>query len=305
MKNKIIDLIYAYSIKGRLVDQDYIKELINIIVTCKNLDNYFGLLKIHSQKKLKSAKEVDLYTLASYDWNSQNLNIYSQNINWLLKSESKYLYLFNNYERLFFDNLLITQVILHELEHIDQKRKMSEEKNFESEFLRFTTSHDEYNIEFLLKKGYTSKEAFAIFTQQQKNNSDYEKNYNISPEERLAELNSHYLIIDLLSHTPQKLPHLISFYQTRFLQILIKNYTYDFYNDIIISPTNLYLEKTDNLIFSHHFPWYDINYFNCLANLKNILSLDERLKFGLSIDTEELYRYQKKLFNKSKIKYLK
>ncbi len=97
MTEKLLSLIYNYSINGKLVDKEYIKKFIDIVVNSESLEKYVLDLQILSVNKT-------IY----FDFN---------NINKRLNERDKYHVLFNEEEQIFYKNSFVSQFILHELEH--------------------------------------------------------------------------------------------------------------------------------------------------------------------------------------------
>lgn len=284
MEIKLLRLIYDYSINGKLVDINFIEKLIDIVVTSKQLDKYVYNLAILPEKE---SQIEDGISIASYNPFSKVISVYVDGVNQMLEHNDRYLVLFENIEQIFYKNLSITQVILHELEHANQRKIIEKESSLESEILKLSSA--EINIKTgikLIKSGYSVEQVMIyIMTKKMQSINNYRKNYDIAPEERLAEIKSYQEIIDLLSHIKKYVPNLLEFEQTNKLENLLRGFKYD--SGFLISPTITYLLESENAHSLNKFEWFNQDYYKCLHQSKEMYSLEDRLKYGLMIDDKE------------------
>ena len=82
---------------------------------------------------------MDGILLAEYRPNRKLIRIYSETMERMLEDHDRYQELFNGIEQIFYKNVLITQIILHELEHVNQRRIIEKEDTLESKVLKTST----------------------------------------------------------------------------------------------------------------------------------------------------------------------
>lgn len=287
MEIKLLRLIYDYSIKGKLVDKNYIEKFVEFVVNSKSLNKYVCGLQILPEKKGRIKNGM---SLASYRPFSKTICVYTNGINEMLKRKERYKVLFNDVEQIFYKNLIISQIILHELEHANQRKIIDNEKGLEPEILKLSAVYIDFNIRIkLIEAGYSIEEIKIYFlSKNAKKIENYKKNYLIAPEERLAQIKSYQEILDLLSHIKEYVPNLIEFEQTNKIENLLRGFDYDLC--YISSPTISYLHQNGNSQALKRFDWYDENYLKCLEKSKDTYSLVDRLKYGLMIDENEFDR---------------
>ena len=130
MKSKLLKLLYEYSASGKLVDGKYIQELIEIVVDSKDIVDYAGgLIITDKDSRLRDPNSL----LAVYYPNRKLIAVYLDAIEEMLKSYNTYQEMFSSTEELFYKNLLVTQVVLHELEHANQRKIMDKEESLEGD----------------------------------------------------------------------------------------------------------------------------------------------------------------------------
>lgn len=284
METELLKLVYDYSAKGKLVDQKYIEKLIDIVVSSKLLNNYVCKFELLNDEQTFFENGM---SLASYSPFSKTISIYINGVNQMLEHHDRYQVLFNSIEQIFYKNLLISQIILHELEHVNQRRIIDNEKSLESEILRLSSAKMDFDMGIkLIESGYSIEQVMIyILSKKTMRNENYRQNYLIAPEERLAEIKSYQEILGLLSHIKEYVPNLIQFEQTNKLENLLRGFDYN--SGFLISPTISYLQQNGNAQSLNRFNWYDKDYFSCLEKAKANYSLDDRLKYGLMIDDKE------------------
>lgn len=284
METKFLRLLFDYSKNGKFVDKAYIEQLIDIVINSQSLNFYVSKCSILNEGESLNPCET---SLASYDPTTKTINVYIEGIKKTLEHHEKYQILFHNIEQLFFQNLVISQVILHELEHAHQAKIMDQENTLEANILRASKiSINSDEIADLVAKGY-EKEQILIHMLSRKRiaQQNYRTNYLLAPNERLAEINSYQEILNSLSHIKEYVPNLTEFEQSNKLESLLRGFDYEF--GFLNSPTLSYLSKNGNPATLSSFDWYDKNYFKCLEKTKKNYPLEDRLKYGLMIDDEE------------------
>ena len=281
MKSKLLKLLYEYSANGKLVDGKYIQKLIEIVVDSKGIVDYAGGLIITD----KDSRLRDPNSL---------LAVYYPNR--MLKSYNTYQEMFSSTEELFYKNLLVTQVVLHELEHANQRKIMDKEESLEGDILRASLSKQDKDITIkLMQAGLTGKQIDLILETQKTMKSE---GGLILPDERLAEIKSHQEIKDTLSEISDEVPNLIEFENASILESKLRGYTFD--KGRIISPTIDYLISTGKSFALQKFEWFNKDSRTCLKNVQSLFSLDERLTYGLPIDNSEFMESSKTLLSTKK-----
>ena len=285
MKSKLLKLLYEYSANGKLVDGKYIQKLIEIVVDSKGIVDYAGgLIITDKDSRLRDPNSL----LAVYYPNRKLIAVYLDAIEEMLKSYNTYQEMFSSTEELFYKNLLVTQVVLHELEHANQRKIMDKEESLEGDILRASLSKQDKDITIkLMQAGLTGKQIDLILETQKTMKSE---GGLILPDERLAEIKSHQEIKDTLSEISDEVPNLIEFENASILESKLRGYTFD--KGRIISPTIDYLISTGK--------WFNKDSRTCLKNVQSLFSLDERLTYGLPIDNSEFMESSKTLLSTKK-----
>ena len=120
----------------------------------------------------------------------------------------------------------------------------------------------------------------------------------ILPDERLAEIKSHEGVASVLTEISSEVPNLIEFENACILESKLRGYTFD--KERIISPTIDYLISTDKSFALQKFEWFNKDSRACLKNVQSLFSLDERLTYGLPIDSSEFMESSKTLLSTKK-----
>ncbi len=293
MKSKLLKLLYEYSANGKLVDGKYIQELIEIVVDSKDIVDYAGgLIITDKDSRLRDPNSL----LAVYYPNRKLIAVYLDAIEEMLKSYNAYQEMFSSTEELFYKNLLVTQVVLHELEHANQRKIMDKEESLEGDILR--ASILEQDQDFILKltrAGLTRKQIELILETQKTMKSEGGLTL---PDERLAEIKSHEEVASVLTEISSEVPNLVDFEKTSILESKLRGYTYD--KGMIVSPTIDYLVSTGKSLALQKFEWFNKDSRACLKNVQSMFSLDERLTYGLPIDSSEFMESSKALLSTKK-----
>ena len=160
---------------------------------------------------------------------------------------------------------------------------MDKEESLEGDILRASLSKQDKDITIkLMQAGLTGKQIDLILETQKTMKSE---GGLILPDERLAEIKSHQEIKDTLSEISDEVPNLIEFENASILESKLRGYTFD--KGRIISPTIDYLISTGKSFALQKFEWFNKDSRVCLKNVQSLFSLDERLTYGLPIDSSE------------------
>lgn len=153
MESKLLRLIFDYSKNGKLVDKAYLEKLIDLVVNSKDISKYVQNSEIVSSG---AEETMDGILLAEYRPNRKLIRIYSEAMERMLEDHDRYQELFNGIEQIFYKNVLITQIILHELEHANQRRIIEKEDTLESKVLKTSVTNIDIDlVSTLLNEGFT------------------------------------------------------------------------------------------------------------------------------------------------------
>ncbi len=292
---KLLSLIYNYSINDKLVDEEYIEKFIDVVINSKLLDKYVCDLQILSSENDKLPEGC----VSAYNLTDKTIYVDFNKINKYLQEADRYQALFNEDEQTFYKNSIFSQAILHELEHANQYKIMDNEESLEAKILNLSKHNlKDSEINELEKNGYSIKDITIYIIKRQ---MVYSKFYLKSPLERLAEIKSYQEMIILLSNIKKIVPNLLDFEQATKIEALLQGFDYE--DGKVISPTAFYLKKMGEEQALKKFDWYDEDYYKALEKSETNYSLEDRLKYGLMIDESEIYECLKTLKLSKKYNY--
>lgn len=278
--NNILDLLIEYSKLEKKIDFDYVKKVVDIAIKEKDLEDYIAEVKFH--ENLSTVYENNCGGL--YSMNTAKITISQHMIDeyyrQIKKSSAKRL---SAYDEFLTSGAVTTQVILHEVEHANQLKKIYHGNNFESLLLKAAysfclnvnnSSLDIYELEFFdymeLKELYGPK----------------------MPHERLADIYSMHEIVDMLEPIYDYIhPQIEKFVKTRLHKFYIKGY-----DNRNLNPTESYLSEYVALNIPGTDNYFNDEFYDALA-LEKESDLENRLLFGLEITKSE---YDKCKVNKKR-----
>lgn len=287
MGSEILALIYDYSVKGKLVDLKFIDKLIEIVVLRRDLNNYVQNVQFINELT-KSPQEV---TLGSYNPFTMTISIDYESIKIAMECERFYYSLFTTSEQVWFRNLFITKVILHELEHAFQNKQVANEldDSIETKLVRACSV-----LEWLKKRmkivNLIDEDPLAEYDKL------YNQYYHVNPSERLAEINSLKTIVNSLGQIKKRIPELYKAECVSLLNEMLREYLED-RNKCISCPTQVYLLGTKQDDIWYELDFYSEDYYQLLKNVSDQYSLDRRLSLGLPIDYDEHIKLLKRKKN--------
>lgn len=277
---ELIELIYNYSIKGKYVDKEFIGQLINAVVKEEKLKDYVQHYTILPYcEENKEAQAV-------YDSNTKTIIVYRNPLEKMLEEEEKELDLLSKIEQIFYKNVSISQIILHELEHVIQKKIEIEEETIEA--LLFGL--DNVLTIITLNQNLNLKQCTEYFKQYK------DRNYIYSPKERLAEINSYKKLLNALHLIEEFIPNLVRLAEAYKLCAMLLGYELDDKKNMIIYPTVHYLQGLG--IDLKIFDWYDENPKKLIKLSEKNYSLEDRIKYGLPITDLEFEKVLKSIIDK-------
>ena len=284
MEEKILELVYNYSIANKLADRSFIEKIIYIVVENENLNKYFKDLKAVDRRISEDDTVVEL---ASYNPVTKIITIYAEAISRLLTENDYFDYYLQDIESIFNKNLKVAQVVLHELEHVEQCKIIDEKKDIESDILRVSMrsnivlSDDGKLARNLFNQGIEVEQIIKYVQESQKR---YRKGYEYAPEERLAEIKSYRKIINIIKPLEQYIPKINKIEECKYLSNLLRGYEEE-YN--LLAPTIGYFNYCGHSSSLENFAWYLDDYMKCLEKSKEQYELLDRLKYGLPIEWNE------------------
>lgn len=261
MESKLLRLIFDYSKNGKLVDKVYLEKLIDLVVNSKDISKYVQNSEIVSSG---TEETMDGILLAEYRPNRKLIRIYSEAMERMLEDHDRYQELFNGIEQIFYKNVLITQIILHELEHANQRRIIEKEDTLESKVLKTSVTNIDIDlVNTLLNEGFTIDQILYYIRREK---TLREEHYLLLPDERIAEIRSHQEIVRTLESIKEYTPNLIEFEKANILENMLRGY---FYNEgVITSPTLEYASASKRIDKLKSFQWFDENNQECLRKAK-------------------------------------
>ena len=285
MKEELLDLLYEYSIKGKLADKDYIDKFILIVSKYKSFNDYL----IGPDYIPYSTANKD--TLATYSFSIKKIQIFYKKIEEVLANDKLCDVMIPEKEKIFYKNVKISQILLHELEHVNQTKIIEEKNNLEARILRLTGvgKSSEIFAVILRKMGYNTSSIESLLDNKK---NIYHKYYDYAPHERLAEIKSHEQLTSITSKISDVVPTINKIEEIYSIKNMLKGYKID---NILISPTVLYLVKQGEIGALKRFEWYGKNDYETLHNSKKLYDLEDRVRLGLPIDQKEYNTINKRL----------
>lgn len=250
-------LLYSYIINDKLVDEKFIIDSFKIIYSLNDLNGYLNGVRF---KKMPQGEVAD------YNFKTKTITIDSS----IIGKSNQRLDLLEN-------NILILDLIFHEVCHAFQVKKTNQEDNLESQLLKL-----DFNL-----KDETNEKNFSDFFWK----TIYEKLYLCFPSERLAIYNSFSTIIDLLKiiKLSNGSKYIDECYYSCFFD-LNESYTYKNNGKTLFSPIEKFTIVHDKVKPLDPFINKELIYY--LNRSK--LSLKEKFVYGLPVSNREYKKLEKK-----------
>ncbi len=272
MEIDILRLVHRYSIKNKLVDEDFIIKIINSIVDKKELKEEIKNIDIEEVSPMGNEYRINP---AAYDYKEKRIIAYLEDINRQIQLIDRKTPFLNKTEKVFAKNLDITRYLLHEIEHASQHKKVdSNHPTLETNLLRMSFKHSQEEPNLFLQK------------------------YIYAPSERMAEIDAAENIKKIITPLKQSLPTLMEYENIFVLKKRIKGYERKIYG--LEAPTCNFLFAFEEL---HSFDFYDQNYPKMVENISKNYSTTEILRLGLPIDYDTFSHTEKKLYKKNNLLY--
>ncbi|MGM9850332.1 MAG: hypothetical protein ACI31V_05505 [Bacilli bacterium] len=279
MQLELARLLYDYSLNNKMINKTYIDKLMDIIINGKGLNDYVEKYEI---------SEKNSNMTASYIYSSKKITIYCKKLYEDFLNEMQYTILLPEDERYLFMNSMMTQIILHELEHANQRRIIHNENNLEANILKLC-EFDFHKYE-KIKKGLTSKTTANLYMieKMMEYMDNCEALYDYAPNERLAQIKSYQELIDALRLFKDN-SRIIEFEEFYKLGNILNGYK------DTSSPTIDYLNTQGRNEELKSFDWYSDDEDESIKLSQDRYTLRDRMKYGLPIDEKE-HQYVKEIF---------
>lgn len=182
--NEAFRIALSYSRRGKILDEEAIKRIVNVIVQEKGIQKY---LKGVYVGETFGTGVVEMFAAAGYNVKSKLLCISTRNstysCNMMFKDyqEGKEV---SKQEEMLFKNIFLLQILLHELEHVNQKQIKAKGKGIEHDLVVLGLKND--------------------------NNQSFES-YRCDPTERLAEIKAWDAICTFLEPFKNVYPSLYNY----------------------------------------------------------------------------------------------
>lgn len=287
MQLRLAKLLYDYSIKRKTVDENYIYKVIDIVIAGRGLIKYVARYEV--VKELEQSQMDQNENVACYNYDDKLITLSQNGIKSLIEqSKQAFLGFFpSNLEQHLFINLVITQVILHELEHANQQKIVQTTNDMEAKILRLRGIINVRSINELRKIGKISEEETEklIDLKIQEFAKKRAGLYLYAPRERLAEIRSYQQVKNILQQLPVKVDSLNAFAHVFEEESMLRGYD-------VLSPTIYYLTELGEHRELRKFDWYDEDPDKALQKSKENYSLEKRLIYGLPTTEDERTNYK-------------
>lgn len=253
----ILNLLERYLNQGKRINQDYLHELIEAIITCENLEEY-----ITEISKYISGKGILYFPIKNVLNLSEKILLENIYVPTSLNNEKQRIY----------EYLQATKLIVKEIEHAKQLKHCDnpQKKDIETELIRKSYA----NFIAILKNKNYNEEELNVLKMQSDTCIAYQK---LAVEERLAGIASQDILVNLVEDFALNEIEFIS--KKEIDQILLYPYqlTRIESHNKEISPTCYYLKKLG----------YNKQVINAFLNESKNLNEIEKFRLGLPNDLEE------------------
>lgn len=277
MRLKIIELLNYYIKKNKFPDKEYVFSLIEIIVKCRKLEDY-----VDPARTVFLDKSGDTIADYSYHRERKNIEIFWGRIERALSViKISKDFDFSSTEILLNSLFYLGEVIYHEIEHAEQIKKIgTDDDSFETILLTISI--------LLLSIGACEEQPIgwwnAIREKFRTMRAEFLYNHfhDLAPEERLAEIKSLEVSLDILQDLGiDERFEFRSFYNYKCCRLLFESLRA---YKVQLAPTMYYFKK-QRLLTDEMIPFISRGEF----------TMEERIRFGLSIpESEFVQRWHKR-----------
>lgn len=186
--------------------------------------------------------------------------------------------MFNRFDAIYYTNIYVMHVILHEIDHVIQFKNSKNKSNLTEEIMYLTNNVSKIINSRLLSQDLTDEE---LIKKVKKIESIFSAMWEYAPHERLAEYNSYKKILEITDEIKNKIPSVYEYIKFYLNTLLLQGYVE---NDTS-SPTEIYFEAVD----------LKDTLENNTSYKKKEHDFSERYKLGLFIKPEEYKEEKRKL----------
>lgn len=272
--SNLLNLVMSYTKKLEIIDMTLIYKIIDLIS-----DN-LGLRELI--KDIIVDEDLAKNRISSYNCKTKELYINYKKILKYCVDTIQHRKLYDNLEEKIMEiNLAILKIVLHELEHVNQIKKLNEQNcTLENALLKiscepFINSNENLSIQ---ENAYLYDLKKYLMTS---------RGYCVDPAERFAFIKASDVVNSLTDKLDSRSP--VKIYSERDLnRELLSGYME--LDDYVISPTNEFLSEQTKILADNHL---QRDYLELYDLMEQDYSLKRRLYYGLSITVKEYNKYQK------------
>lgn len=264
----IFRFVYQYSLKNKLADENFIKEILKIIIREEKLEKKIQEIRIKEESPYKGKESINDM---AYNYKNKYIVAYLKDLEQRLDILKKKSPFSTSFETTFYINLEIVRTLLHETRHAKQDKMITENnQDIETKLLTVNRAYKD-----LLN-------SLAIDM------------YPNTPQERMANIDASLIVERMILPFKPSLPRIVTYEQATTISKLNQGYHLQKYE--IICPTFQFLYSLGETSIMHSFDFYDKNYPKMLENINQNYTKKEQFRLGLPVSYDEYNKMQKKLF---------
>lgn len=281
MSQELFDILYDYSINNKKANKAFVEYVIKYLITYYDVNSYIDNFEVISNKL--NFNKSNLQGL--YDDKDKIISIFLGNIDYYSQKVSKICNLgaVNTY---FVFNSEVIATILHEFEHVLQKRVIDESK-FKDIMLK---KDNEVFLIYVCQIFYDKKIYDFIYEDEifpkKINYNLYKKVYSFNPEERLAQINSLSRMKNILNNNVIDLDLLNCIFYIQMYTDILKGYKLN-RSTQLICPSEYFFKAIGKKSIWKAYEFYDSNRNKLLNTCINNYDLNYRLRCGFPISYVE------------------
>lgn len=283
MVEKMLEILVDYTERVKLLDEEALEKIIDIVVESASLQDYYAGVSFPNDIRIKNG----IMKVAEYNSITKNMDFYIEAADIQSENQSKYDILFEGFELVLFQNVMMLKYLLHELGHPFDYKRIDSKLESGTEIALLSASAKMKRLALSVKNGlfddHEDFEKILYFVLNQ--DEAFDKNYPFDPMERVAETRAYETILKMLELIKDRLFNLQEFVKASLLQYQLKAYIHR--RGITPSPSEVFLCSIDQEDVWTHLDFYDPNAIKLLEKVRKEYSLDERLKLGLPLSNGE------------------
>ncbi|MFI3307193.1 MAG: hypothetical protein R3Y21_01365 [Mycoplasmatota bacterium] len=270
-----------------IVGQNELAKLVEIFMRYNEVNDYIRNILWNADSSEMPHQKV----AASYNVTFKQLIFDLNNLLSELKEANKFVSSFETSQRIFVSNILISQIVLHELEHVKQSKMADINADTFETILCKTATMGNYFLDSTKFKNASYLEKLQLRREYYK---IYVETYSLNPSERLANIKSFKTIVEMINQAGVEYSYLKDDMQFQYFLNCFDAYDS---NNFKIGTTQLFLtEIKKEPILSEYFKISENQYVEMFQLSK---SDDPFLKasFGLPLTKDEFLEVEDKRIN--------